>query len=224
MKTVLITGVGSGIGEALKDKFLSEGYFVVGTYHSEKPPVRDNFVCYELDLSNKESVENCVKTIEGSGHIVDILINNAGVLLDANDVVLMPEKLQETLSVNLIGTANFTEKIIPKLNHPSHIIFVSTSAGSINMIKESTGSHRPGQHPAYNVSKAGLNMYSVMLAKRLLKDGVIVSAVHPGWVRTRMGGASADVSPEESASDIFNLAVSKPESGCFWSKGKEIPW
>jgi len=223
MKTALITGVGKGIGDALKERFLSEGYFVVGTYNSEKPNEEKDFVSLKLDLSKKESVANCAKEIGKLGKKIDILINNAGVMLDDGEAILSPDKLRQTLEVNLIGTADFTEKILPSLSKDARIVFVSSEAGSITLTEKGI-SHEPGHYPAYKISKAALNMYMATLAGRTMKDGLIVSAVHPGWVRTAIGGDEAPITPEEAAGDIFKLAISKPATGGFWFKGKREPW
>ena len=223
MKTALITGVGKGIGKALAEKFISEGYFVVGTYNSQKPDEEKNFVSVALDLSNEKSIANCVKEIGKLGKKIDILINNAGAMFDDGEILLSTDKLRQTLEVNLIGTADFTEKIIPNLSKGAHIIFISSEAGSITLTEKGI-SHEPGCYPAYRISKAALNMYMATLAGRTMKDGLIVSAVHPGWVRTSLGGDDAPILPEEAASDIFKFAVSKPQTGGFWFKGKREPW
>ena len=223
MKNVLITGVSKGIGKALKEKFLSENYFVIGTFNSEKPDEEKNFISFNLDLSKKESIVDCAKEISKLNKKIDILINNAGALFDEDETTLLPEKLRQTLEVNLIGTADFTEKIIPNLSKDAHIVFVSSEAGSITLTEEGI-SHEPGYYPAYKISKAALNMYMATLADRTMKEGLIVSAVHPGWVRTNMGGDSAPMIPEEAAADIFKLAISKPVTGGFWFKGKREPW
>ncbi len=139
------------------------------------------------------------------------------------ETILLPDKLRQTLEVNLVGTADFTEKMLPNLSKDAHIVFVSSEAGSITLTEEGI-SHEPGYYPAYKISKAALNMYMATLADRTMKEGLIVSAVHPGWVRTNMGGDEAPMIPEEAADDIFKLAVSRPQTGGFWFKGKREPW
>ena len=67
-------------------------------------------------------------------------------------------------------------------------------------------------------------MYSKVLAARLGKQGIIVSAVHPGWVKTDMGGDEAPMHPKEAAEKIFKLATSAHKTGKFWFDGKEFPW
>lgn len=231
MKTVLITGIGRGIGKALADKFLAEGYFVIGTTYSSKPapaaPVAPNLKTYPLDLSSPDSVKKCADAIRVDGMKIDILVNNAGVITDDEETSLKADKLRASLEVNLTGTADFTERIIPLMPKSGHVVFVSSMAGSITDMDDIEGtSHHPYFYPAYKISKAALNMYARTLAGRLAHEhfDIVVSCVHPGWVRTDMGGEDAPVLPEEAAADIFKLAVSHPQTGQFWYQGKKIAW
>lgn len=222
MKTVLITGVGKGIGRALAEKFLVEGYSVIGTVHSGPAPFsHDNFKVHDLDLALDASREKCVSEIIESGVKIDILINNAGILADEEETTVVAEKLRQTLEVNLIGTIDFTERVLEAINERGHIINISSSAGSLDGTGHS--SHFEGHYPAYKISKAGINMYTRTLALRL-KGKITVSSIHPGWVKTGMGGEEADIAPEEAASDIFDFALSSPKSGEFWFKGVRMPW
>ena len=223
MKTALITGISRGIGEALAKKFLEEGYRVFGTSLSGKSTISDeNFSVHQLDLASSESIKNCVEQIAKTGVKIDILINNAGVLLDEEETVVDLDKLRKTLEVNLIGTIDLTEQIIPLISEKGHVINLSSTAGSLG--RADTSSHYPHHYPAYKISKTALNMYTKTLAIRLKSKDIIVSSVHPGWVRTDMGGEEADISPEESAQGIFNLAASRPATGQFWFNGDRLPW
>lgn len=96
---------------------------------------------------------------------------------------------------------------------------MSSSAGSLARSKEPDDD----EYPAYRISKTALNMYTRTLAVRL-NGMVTVSSVHPGWVKTDMGGSDADREPEEAAEDIFKLANSHVETGQFWFKGEKFPW
>ena len=145
MKNVLITGVGKGIGKALAQKFLKEGYFVVGTSVSGQTDFSDeNLIVYKLDLASEESIVECSSAISKSGKKIDILINNAGVLLDEDETVVVAEKLTKTLQVNLIGTIDFTEHILSEINKGGHIKNISSTAGSLARTGH-PGSHFPGQ-------------------------------------------------------------------------------
>lgn len=218
MKTVLITGVSRGIGKALAAKFLNEGYFVIGTSTDGIVEWQDeNLTVFALDLSKPEIIKECASNIIALNKKIDILINNAATYFGAEgDPTIKVDLLRRTLEVNLIGTADFTEQVLPIINDGGHIINISSRAGSMGHVKVA-------EYTDYKISKAALNMLTRMLAIRL--DGKItVSSTHPGWVKTDMGGAEADIEPEEAAEDIYKLAISKPETGQFWFKREKFPW
>lgn len=220
MKNILITGVTKGIGKALAKKFLSEGHQVIGTSITGVVDFQDSrMTVVRLDLSLPESIRACAEEVASLGKKIDILINNAGVLLDVDLDHVDIEKLRKTLEVNLIGLIDFTERVIPFLNDGSHILNTSSSAGSLARTDESDDDH----YPAYHISKTAINMYTRTLAVRL-KGKATVSSYHPGWVKTDMGGMDADMTPEEAAEYIYDLAVSNVETGQFWFKGEKFPW
>ncbi|OGM95879.1 MAG: hypothetical protein A2816_00100 [Candidatus Yanofskybacteria bacterium RIFCSPHIGHO2_01_FULL_39_44] len=223
METVLITGAGKGIGEALADKFLSEGWFVLGAYHGAEPAPRKNLLYFPLDLSSPKSIAECTQAIKETGKTISVVINNAGVLLDEEETKVVIEKLRQTLEVNLIGTIAFTERLISLISSGGHIINISSTAGSLGLAINSI-SHFPNHYPAYKISKTALNMYTRTLATRLKDQNVTVSSVHPGWVRTEMGGPEADISSEEAAKYIYEFATTSPETGEFWFKGEKLQW
>ncbi|MBU6427018.1 SDR family NAD(P)-dependent oxidoreductase [Patescibacteria group bacterium] len=227
MKTVLITGVSRGIGRALADKFLAEEFKVIGTTTNGNEPYKHpNLAILELNLAEPDSIVRCTALISQSNEKIDILINNAGVLFDENETALVANKLRQTLEVNLIGTADFTERIIPLMNNNGHIVNISSAAGSLTDSEHPENSHFPYYYPAYKISKCALNMYTITLANRLKHEDkeIIVSSVHPGWIRTDMGGEEAPTLPSEAAENIYKLAVSNPETGKFWYNGEKYPW
>ncbi len=234
MKTVLITGVSRGIGEALQFKFIKEGFNVLGTvYIGVDKVATDNDVgsrdevpktkIFKLDLSSPESIEQCVNEIIFAGTKIDILINNAGALFDEDDTSVIVEKLRKTLEVNLIGPIDFTERLISQINSGGQIINISSSAGSLEKAGRAE-SHYPYHYPSYKISKAGLNMYTCTLAQRLKKSNITVSSVHPGWVKTDLGGSEADITAEEAAEGIYGVIVSDKETGGFWFGKERMPW
>jgi NAD(P)-dependent dehydrogenase (short-subunit alcohol dehydrogenase family) len=224
MRTVLITGTNRGIGRALAEKFLSEGWRVIGTYYNGEEPIQhERFTLIKMDLRSPESIEACAKELAGGGHEFEVVINNAGVLLDEAETRLKVAPLRETLEVNLIGTGDFTERVAPMIARGGHLVFISSTAGSLERAGSGL-SHFPFHYPAYKISKAALNIYGRTLAHELEDQEVTVSMVHPGWVRTRMGGQEADLSPQEAAEDIYAHAMRRPESGQFWFRGEKLPW
>lgn len=218
MKTILITGVSRGIGKALAERFLKNGDFVIGTSTKGASDwTHKNLTVLKLDLSKSESIEECAGQITALGKKIDVLINNAGIWSGAeDDPVLRMKDLRKTLEVNLFGTADFTERILPLVNDGGHIINISSRAGSLSYVHDA-------EYPDYKISKAALNMFTRMLAIRF-KDKITVSSVHPGWVKTDMGGLDADREPEEAAEDIFKLAYTPVETGQFWFQGEKFPW
>ncbi len=219
MKTILITGISRGIGKAIAQKFLDNGDFVIGTSTTGISNwSHANLNLLKLDLSDSRSIQECSEGLVMLNKNIDILINNAGAWFEEEyEPKTDIEKLRKTLEVNLIGVVDFTERVIPQMNEGGHIINISSRAGSLDYIRHT-------KHPAYKISKVALNMFTKILAIRL-KDKITVSAVHPGWVKTDMGGMDADMNPEEAAIHIFNLSV-KPnlETGQFWFKDEKFPW
>jgi NAD(P)-dependent dehydrogenase (short-subunit alcohol dehydrogenase family) len=231
MKNVLITGIGRGIGKALAERFIKEGWKVIGTSQSGDIDYFDpHLEIHQLDLSDSGSINGCIKaltkTLSANEAKIDVLINNAGVLEDQEETRIIVDKLRKTLEVNLIGTIDFTEQILPLINNPGHIINISSQAGSLGDADVLNHSHAPLHYPAYKISKCALNMYTRTLAIRLAqeKQNITVSSVHPGWVKTDMGGPEAPVTPYEAAQNIYNLAISNPETGQFWFEGKKYKW
>src|SRR3989344_749036 len=219
-KVVFITGASRGIGKALAEKFLKEDYLVIGTSTTGKSVIKHQNVTFlKLDLSSSKSIENCLQKVISLGKKIDILINNAGVVYEKLNCPIEDidiAMLRKTLEINLIGTIDFTQRITSLINQGGQIINISSREGSLSQVKMYNDA-------TYRISKAGLNMFTRLLALRW-KEKIIVSSVHPGWVKTDMGGPNADLDPQEAANDIFKLANSKVESGQFWFKGKIFPW
>lgn len=215
---VLITGISRGIGKALALKFLSEDSLVIGTSMDGTVDFsHENLKSIPLDLSNSVSIKDCVDTVKSVGLEIDILINNAGILVDDDgDPDINIDVLRKTLEVNLFGPIDFTQQLADIISPQGHVINISSRQGSITNTENSL-------IPSYKISKAGVNMFTRILAARF-KDKFIVSSVHPGAVKTAMARPDANMEPEEAAEYIYKLAISKPETGQFWFKDEKFPW
>lgn len=226
MKTVVITGASRGIGLATAKKFLDEGWRVIGTYLNTQIPVEHkNLTALQYDQSNPKSIIETADKIKELVPNIDALVNNAGILLDANDKIAVPDKVRKTLEVNVVGVVDLTERLLPLFQKYSHVVNLNSGYGSISapILDDETAA-------GYRISKAALNMYTRHLAFRLEPRGIIVSSIAPGWVKTDMGYMVAtetevpDRTPEQAAQDIFDLVTKIKETGQFWREGKKTDW
>jgi NAD(P)-dependent dehydrogenase (short-subunit alcohol dehydrogenase family) len=222
--TVLITGSNAGIGQAIATQLLANGYTVIGT---ARKPAPASFPVHPLDLTSDQSITELAATITQP---IDILINNAGM------ATITPEKGREEtafenlsrdefariLNVNAIGTFLLTRALLPHLRKGGRklIVNISSNLGSI-------GSNQTGGRYAYRASKAALNMITKTLAMDLAPEEFTCIAWSPGWVRTKMGGEAADLSPEESAVSLCDLLpkIDAGHNGKFLNRQSgELPW
>lgn len=219
---VLITGATRGIGLALVQQFLKNGFAVTGAARSAEYSdlQHSDLKLIQLDLSKAESIERAVQDLRATGTHFDILINNAGVGPDLDSSAPDINSYELTFAVNTQGTVFFTEAMLPLMKKGAKIINISSKMGSVGLC---TGTDAT----AYRMSKAALNMYTRTLAGRLYGKQ-IVAAVHPGWVRTTLAPSNiyGRLSPEVSAQRIYDFAVSDFETDTFWNAETEevCPW
>lgn len=228
METVIITGTNRGIGFELTKQFLQAGFHVIATCRNPEAAsdlnnlANDgNLSIFQLDVTSDESVSDFFTSL--SGKVVDILINNAGIIGgDSQDIYNMDYKAWiQAFEVNTLAPFRLSAALIPnlKLAKRPRIVTVSSQMGSLN--RKSTGSY------AYRSSKAAVNKVMQVLSAELIDDGIIVCPVHPGWVQTDMGGQNAEITPHESASGLFELinSLTMEHSGRFWTwQGEEHLW
>jgi NAD(P)-dependent dehydrogenase (short-subunit alcohol dehydrogenase family) len=218
MKRVIITGVSRGIGKATAEKFLQEGWYVIGTSTSGTGDISNaNLEMVSLDMSQAQSIQQFVSSLKQKGEKADALVNNAGVLINPDNPVLDVNDLRKTLEVNLFGLIELTENLLPFISNGGHIVNLSSQLASLT---DTSGS----RSSAYKISKAAVNMYTRTLAIRLKNRNIRVSSLNPGWVKTDMGGANASRIPAAPASEIFELVTANVESGYFWYQGRKMNW
>jgi NAD(P)-dependent dehydrogenase (short-subunit alcohol dehydrogenase family) len=176
------------------------------------------------DVSDEAAVRAAAADVSKHFASLDLLVNNAGVLLDedrATDAAgLDPHILEATLAVNLYGAVHACNAFLPMMHSDSRIINVSSTMGQL-----SDGS--AGYAPAYCISKTALNAYTQALAEALRPRAIMVDCFHPGWAKTAMGGPRATVKPEEAARVALFLATrphSVDQTGKFWRHNGVIDW
>ena len=209
---VILTSRNLASGEAAIGKLARDGVIKV--------------VPRELDVSNQLSVDSLYNEIEKTFGRLDILVNNAAILIDRDEVLASNadlETVKATMETNLIGAWRMCKAFIPlmKRNGYGRIVNVSSGAGEFEYMAASGGFW-----PAYSISKTGLNALTVMLASELKGTNVLINAVCPGWVRTDMGGPNATRSVEEGAATPVWLATlpnGGPTGHNYYDK-KQISW
>jgi NAD(P)-dependent dehydrogenase (short-subunit alcohol dehydrogenase family) len=175
----------------------------------------------KIDVSEPGSIRRAAEEFSRSTDRLDVLVNNAGILLDDDKDVLTiaPEIFETTLRTNTLGALLVSQAFVPflKKSDAPRIVNVSSGGGQL-------ADGADGWAPAYCISKTALNGVTAQLAAALPKFAV--NSVCPGWVRTDMGGANATRSVGEGATGIVWLAVDAPqnETGKFWRDRKVIPW
>jgi len=232
----LVTGSNRGIGFEIAKQLAMKKIQVILTSRDSangeaavKKLDRDDVkkvVAMELDVSNQVSVDKLSDEVEKTFGRLDILVNNAAILIDKDNVTASNadlETVKATLETNLIGTWRMSKAFIPlmKKNGFGRIVNVSSGSGEFEYMATSGG-----YWPAYSVSKASLNALTVMLASELKGANILVNAVCPGWVRTDMGGSNATRSVEEGAATpvwLATLADGGPTGHNYYDK-KQISW
>src|SRR5262249_23044296 len=152
-----------------------------------------------------------------AGQPIDVLVNNAGVSSKAKRLGdLTADELQRVFAVNATGPVILAAALLPNLRAGSQrkVINISTQMGSIAL---NSPPNSGGASYGYRSSKAALNMLTASMANELRPDGFTCIALHPGWVRTDMGGSGAPLGAPESISSMLKLIDSlRPEqSGAF---------
>jgi NAD(P)-dependent dehydrogenase (short-subunit alcohol dehydrogenase family) len=226
-RTVLITGSNRGIGLEVARQLTANGCKVFLAARSEAAgkkaaeSLQGDVHPLVLDVASPDSIRAAVERLAAQQQCLDVLVNNAGILLDedANIATLDPAVLEQTLETNAFGPLRVSQAFLPLLKKSTspRIINVSSAGGQL------TGGLGTWA-PAYCISKTTLNAVSCQLAAAL--PSFAVNAISPGWVRTDMGGTSAPLSVEEGADVIVWLATDAPQSltGKFLRERKEIPW
>lgn len=217
-RRALVTGANRGIGLAIARGLAERGchvYMGVRDMAAAAEVVRDlDADTVTLDVADADSIKRAAEEIGP----VDILVNNAGVL-GAGRLLDDPEDFERSMSVMVHGPYLLMHLFTPAMvrNGYGRIVNVSSGWGAF-----SDGVSGPA---AYGVAKAALNALTVASA-RTLPDSVKVNAMCPGWVRTRMGGASASRSPEEGADTAIWLATLDADgpTGGFFRDRKQIAW
>jgi NAD(P)-dependent dehydrogenase (short-subunit alcohol dehydrogenase family) len=232
MDTVVITGANRGLGLELARAFAACGHRVIGGCRRPADATELRAItphAHAVDTGDVHSIAGFVSAI--GEDTVDVLVNNAGLSAaglgadpDERDVLLQsPEHFMGQMRINALGPMLIARGLLPALRRSPRprIVNISSQVGSMVV------GQGMGRDVGYGASKAALNMVTIKLAVRLREEGVIAVAVHPGFLRTDMGGPNADLDPAEAAVQVAELVdgLTMEQSGSFlqWD-GSEHPW
>jgi NAD(P)-dependent dehydrogenase (short-subunit alcohol dehydrogenase family) len=176
-----------------------------------------------LDVTEENSLETASQVVRAETSHLDILYNNAATSFgDETILTVQADHLMSTLQVNAVGAVMVAKHFLSLLKASEHpkLINISSEAGSISRMISPRGY-------AYYASKSAMNMFTRALSLDKNLAGFIVISIHPGWIRTDMGGANATLSPAESASGVVSVVdrLALADNGKFFTyTGDEYPW
>jgi NAD(P)-dependent dehydrogenase (short-subunit alcohol dehydrogenase family) len=225
-RLALVTGSSRGIGLEVARQLAARGYGVVVTGRSERDAISaarrigPAAVPRALDVADEPSIAALASWLKQEHGRLDVLVNNAGILLDEGGSILTldRETFETTMRVNALGALLLTQAVAPLLRRSASARIVNVSSGAGQLSTMSTYA------PGYSISKAALNAITILLAAALPEARV--NCVDPGWVRTDMGGPSATRGVEKGAETVVWLATlpSSGPTGGFFHDRKRIAW
>ena len=222
--TVLVTGANRGLGLEFVKQLKAKGYKVIGTARSPAKATElkaTGVQVEQLDVADQASVDALAAALKGVP--VDILINNAGMAnrADSSLATLDFAAMERSFQVNSLGPLRVTQALLPNLQagKGKTIVNITSRLGSIEL---STG----GLY-SYRTSKTALNQINKIISLELAKQGLTSIVMHPGWVKTDMGGPDATLNMPESISGMLEVigGLTVANTGKFYNyDGTELPW
>ncbi len=232
MRVLLVTGANRGIGLGLTVQSLERGDQVFAGCRNPENATQlnrlqerhgDRLAVLPLDVTSESAITNAVESVQGLTDHLDILFNNAGIAGDKSPLGrLQAGELLDTYATNAVAPFMVAQACLPLLRHGKRPVIASITSRMGSIADNGSG----GSY-GYRASKAALNMLNASLALDLADQGIIAVVLHPGWVRTDMGGQGANLPVDESVAGLLKVVdgLSETDSGRFFDwRGQEIPW
>ncbi len=225
-KNIFITGGNRGIGKGLVKVLGRENNVIFSVRESTKgeeviKDFKNNKVKYVvLDVDDFESIREANKNIRNEMKTIDILFNNAGILIpeyEVSAVETSEESILKTFQTNTLGPLRIIKSLLDLIPEGGRIVNISSGMGQLDEME--------GGSLAYRLSKTSLNALSKILSVELEKREISVNAICPGWVQTDMGGGNATLTIEDSTQKIVAFALHEEfPNGKFLRHGEILPW
>ena len=228
MKNIFITGGNRGIGKGLVEIFSENNKVFFSARDKQKAKSvtesigNENIDYVIMDVADERNVLNGIESLKEKTDSIDILINNAGILIPGlkhkiDAVETDDESILKTFNINTVGVLRVCKAVLPMMQPTSRIINISSGMGQMEGM--ATGSI------AYRLSKSALNALTIVLSQELSSKDIKVNAICPGWVQTDMGGYEATLTVKESVESIKKFALSDNfPNGKFLRHGQILPW
>jgi NAD(P)-dependent dehydrogenase (short-subunit alcohol dehydrogenase family) len=219
MPTVLITGANRGLGLEFVRQYAADGWDVIATARETSPELEALEVRVEkLDMSDLDAVAGFGRRLDA----LDLLIANAGTYGPKTATTADDARgWLETFAVNAVAPFLLAQAVLPLVEQArGKLIAISSKMGSID-------DNRSGGYLAYRSSKTALNSAWRNLALEVRSRDVVAAVLHPGWVKTRMGGSSAPLEPQDSVGGmrrVIDRLSLDDSAGFFGYDGATIPW
>ncbi|MAY89673.1 MAG: short-chain dehydrogenase [Rickettsiales bacterium] len=241
-KVAFISGANRGIGFETTKKLAETGVKVImGSRDLEKGRKANDDLSslgidvdlLQYDAQDLEAPQKVYQYINEKYKKLDILINNAGVLLTGNLFVtnsssVSDKDVKDTFQINLFSVISLTQKLLPliKKSKAGRIVNVSTILSSLTLHSQKDSPIAPAKEFAYNASKTALNAYTIHLASELKDTKIKVNSGHPGWVKTELGGPNAPMEVKDSYKTSMRLASLDEDgpTGGLFHENDIIPW
>jgi len=231
VKTACVTGANRGIGHEFAKQLSNNGWMVIAGYREESKSKtlltfskdNNNLCPFKIDVTDASSLVTLRDYIKNNFESIDLLINNAGVLLEQNSSLDddIADDLMESFRINVLGahlTTTHLQEFLKK-GKSTRIVNIGTRMASISLASSNA--------PAYRISKTALNMLTRMQSIHFAASSIVTVVMHPGWVQTDMGGKSAALSAKESVTSMLSVidGLTSNDNGKYLNyDGTEIPY
>lgn len=220
-QNILITGANRGIGLALARQYTAAGahvFAVCRTPSDELNALANTHVIAGIDVTQADASQQISAALANTQ--LDILIQNAGILIADNQHDIKVENITAQLAINAVAPVMLTLGLLPHLSAGSKVALITSRMGSM-------ADNGSGGYYGYRMSKAALNAAGVSLARDLASQSIAVGLLHPGFVQTDMVNHAGDITAAEAAQRLCQriTELSLANSGRFWhSNGESLPW